>query len=371
MKNLQFFKFKPILKPTIWGGSKIAGFKGLQNIDSNIGESWELSAIPGSESIVDEGAYAGKSLSELIDVFGADLIGNMWANSSSHIFPLLIKFIDTQDDLSIQVHPDDEYAAAHGLDNGKTEMWYILESTPDAKILSGFASKTSREEFQQKIKSNSLRGIFKTFPSYPGDVYFLPAGQVHSIGAGNLLLEIQQTSNTTYRIYDFDRRDAAGNPRELHIREALESINFNDCITEKTREGVPHNINEGDTQEINPSNAQAEDFTLIECDKFRAYLHNINPEVSDKEFCNNRDSFTIVVCIEGEGKIRLNQKNNQNISTAGTPTQDTPTDDILANNIPADNIPSMSIRRGETVLAPAAFKKFIIEGNLKVITITL
>lgn len=219
--------FTPILKSTIWGGSRIAPFKGIDTQMSAIGESWEVSGVPGSESVVAEGPDAGLTLPQLIDKYGLDLLGKKNFSRFGHRFPLLIKFIDAAADLSVQVHPDDEMARRHGSPNGKTEMWYMIDAAPGARLALGFNRPVDPATLRPLLDSGDIESLLRYIPVKAGDAFLIPAGTVHAIGPGCLIAEIQQTSDDTYRLYDYRRRDAAGNLRPLHIDLAMEATDFN------------------------------------------------------------------------------------------------------------------------------------------------
>lgn len=219
-------KFEPILKSVIWGGNKICEFKKIPDQEPNIGESWEISAVPGSESVVSEGEWKGKKISELIDIFGESFLGNRVVEKFGKSFPLLIKFIDANDNLSIQVHPDDKLAEQRHNCRGKTEMWYIIDANDNASIYSGFKSSLNPDDYTTSVKDGTFTDYIARFDSKPEQVYFLPAGRVHAIGAGNFLAEIQESSDITYRIYDYNRVDSKGNKRELHTEIAKDAIDY-------------------------------------------------------------------------------------------------------------------------------------------------
>lgn len=207
--------FSPYLKSVIWGGEAIAPFKGIVTDQKSIGESWEISAVPGKVSVVDRGTFKGKSFTELIEEFGPALVGGKVYETYGKNFPLLIKIIDAKDNLSVQVHPDDELAEKRHHCPGKTEMWHIIDTAPGAKIYVGLKQSITPDEYEHRVADNTIMDVIDSYDSAPGDTFFLPAGRIHAIGAGNLLAEIQETSDITYRIYDYDRRDADGNPRLL------------------------------------------------------------------------------------------------------------------------------------------------------------
>ena len=217
MSTFPILTFNTIFKSVLWGGKRIAQFKGIPSQGDHIGESWELSGVPGHESVIESGIYAGKTLPEVLKTHAEEIMGAHVVSRYGTEFPLLIKLIDSADDLSIQVHPDDALAAKRHNCNGKTEMWISLDPAEGAYLYSGFSREISKEEYRKRIADNTILETLGKYYTRKGDVFFLPAGRVHSIGKGNFILEIQQSSDVTYRIYDFDRRDAAGNPRQLHI----------------------------------------------------------------------------------------------------------------------------------------------------------
>lgn len=220
-------KFRPRLKKRIWGGRLLSERLGKRvPKDSVVGESWEISGVDGDISIVSNGPLAGNNLEELIEVYMGELVGDRVYEKFGLEFPLLIKYIDAQDKLSVQVHPDDELAAERHVDHGKTEMWYILETVPDAELYIGFKEKLSAEIYNAHVSAHTLPQALSTIRVNPGEAFFIPAGTVHSIGKGVLLAEIQQTSDITYRIYDWDRKDAQGRARELHMELAADAIHF-------------------------------------------------------------------------------------------------------------------------------------------------
>ncbi len=211
------WSFKPILKDTIWGGDRLAPFKGLCASHIGLGESWELSGVEGSESIVVDGPDAGLTLNALIDRYGVELMGKLNFKKYGSRFPLLIKFIDAAADLSVQVHPDDEMARSLGHQNGKTEMWYVVKANKGAKLALGFNRQITAEEFPELIRSGEIEKALRFIPVNQGDAFLIPARVVHAIGKGIMLAEIQQTSDDTFRLYDYRRKDAEGKERTLHI----------------------------------------------------------------------------------------------------------------------------------------------------------
>lgn len=227
MNLLKPMKFHPIFKDKIWGGSKI---KDILHHDFSplprCGELWAISGVEGSESVVSEGALEGNTLNEVLEIFMGELVGEAVFEKFETQFPLLIKFLDAQDWLSIQVHPDDELAQIRGMEHGKTEMWYVLQADDNAQLISGFSKPVSKEAFKKKVENNTVAELLNYESVQSGDAFYMPAGRLHSLGPGILLAEIQQASDTTYRIYDWDRKDDQGNSRDLHIEESLDAINY-------------------------------------------------------------------------------------------------------------------------------------------------
>lgn len=312
---MSIFRFKPLLQETIWGGNKIAEMKHLDTAGASIGESWELSGVKGHETVVAEGKYEGMPLNTLVNKMGAQLVGEANYQRFGDTFPLLIKFIDARDDLSIQVHPDDATAHRQGKACGKTEMWYAMESAPDAKLYNGLKSAISPETFARKVADNTITDALAQYPVGEGDVFFIPAGRVHAIGKGCFVAEIQQTSDVTYRIYDFDRRDKNGNRRQLHTSEAAECIDYSVLPDYRTHYDP--------NQSVRTRIASCRYFTtnVITATSFV----NLN--------CLHIYSFIILICVKGEGRVTL---------TDGE---------------------SCGIKAGETVLLPATTEYYYIEGE--------
>ena len=219
-------KFKSILKSIIWGGDEICKFKKITPVEDGVGESWEISGVEGNISVVANGELESKSLEELISSYKERLVGKKNYESFGTKFPLLIKFIDARDNLSIQVHPDDELAKKRHDSFGKTEMWYVINAAPGAFLYSGFENPITPDSYVKSIEDNTFVDYLAKHDVKKGDVFFLPAGRVHAIGAGTFIAEIQQTSNITYRIYDYNRKDANGNGRELHTELAKDAIDY-------------------------------------------------------------------------------------------------------------------------------------------------
>ncbi|GAB3992983.1 class I mannose-6-phosphate isomerase [Spirosoma daeguense] len=275
--------FETIFKDKIWGGQKI---KTVLEKDfaplPNCGETWEVSDVEGNVSIVKEGSLQGKSLRELVEEYKGELVGKHVYEQFGNRFPLLVKFIDANDDLSIQVHPDDALAKERKSGFGKTEMWYIMQADEGAKLNSGFNREVSKDEYVAAVADNTIQDLLNIESANPGDVFFLPAGRVHYIGKGLLLAEIQQTSDTTYRIYDFDRVDATtGQKRELHTELAVDAIDY-------------HHYDQYKTQYDKKLN---ESVNAVTSDYFVTNVLNFNQEVAHDY--SHIDSFVILICVAG------------------------------------------------------------------------
>ncbi len=230
------FRFTDIFKETLWGGRRILPFKGLAADDRPIGESWELSGIPGSESVVAGGAYDGMTLTRLAEAGGRALSGAHNFERFGTRFPLLVKFIDAALPLSVQVHPGDELSMRRHGCPGKSEVWYVMDAAPGSCLLNGFKRQVTEEEYAERVAADTLPEVLRHCAARRGDVHYLPAGRVHSIGAGCFICEIQQSSDVTYRIYDFGRVGSDGRPRRLHVEEAREAIDYAVAETEPSRE---------------------------------------------------------------------------------------------------------------------------------------
>ena len=219
-------KFQPILKDKIWGGTKLKTIFGKPAQTDKLGESWELSGYEGDESVVENGFLAGNNLTELIEIYMGELIGDKVYEQFGMSFPLLFKLIDANENLSIQVHPGDEVAAERHGSFGKTEMWYVVDADPGAELIIGFTKDCTRDEYVDALENDQVEELLQNVPVKKGDVFFIPAGLVHAIGKGVVVAEIQQSSDITYRIYDYKRVDDHGNERDLHTAEALDVIDF-------------------------------------------------------------------------------------------------------------------------------------------------
>jgi mannose-6-phosphate isomerase len=323
MTDLYPLKFDPILKEKIWGGDTLQRNYG-KNAGNNkkIGESWEISGLTGDISIVSNGFLAGNSLEELIEVYMGDITGDYVYDKFGIEFPLLIKLIDAREVLSIQVHPGNELARKRHNAYGKTEMWYILEAQTDSKIYNGFTKTIDKELYLEYLKENKIQQIINNEHIKGGESFFIPAGMVHSIGAGTVLAEIQQTSDITYRIYDWNRKGTDGIERELNIDLAIDAIDFSASGKAKIQKAVTLNRTEN----------------LVACNYF-----NVDIILFDKPLgkdYNLIDSFVIYICIDGEFVINWDNKKEV-------------------------------VSKGETILLPAMIKEVVLEpkGEAKLLEV--
>ncbi len=279
--------FRPIFKDKLWGGQKIQTVLGKNfSLLPNCGESWEISGVAGNVSVVAEGPMQGRSLAELVAEHKGELVGNQVYAQYGNEFPLLIKFLDAADDLSIQVHPDDALAAARHNGRGKTEMWYIMQADAGATLNSGFARPVTKAEYVQAVADNTIMDLLNIEPVTAGDVFFLPAGRVHYIGKGIMLAEIQQTSDITYRIYDFDRTDATGKKRELHTELAVDAIDYTFHDSYKTAY----------QPRLNKS------VTAVSSPYFVTNVLTASQKI--EQDYSQRDSFVILICVDGSLTIQ-------------------------------------------------------------------
>lgn len=285
-------KFEPILKQTLWGGEKIIPFKHLNETLSNVGESWEVSAVEGSESVVANGPDKGMTLPEMVRRYKEELVGESNYARFGDKFPLLIKFIDAKLDLSIQVHPDDVLARKRHNSFGKNEMWYVISADPGARLISGFSQEITPKEYKERVHDGTFADVLQTCAIQPGDVFYVPAGRVHGIGAGAFVAEIQQTSDITYRIYDYNRKDKDGKTRELHTTQAVDAINFAD-VQDDFRTAYER--------------VQNEPVEVVACPYFTTSVYDMTEEIT----CDysELDSFIIFICVEGSGKLTDNEGN--------------------------------------------------------------
>ena len=283
MSELYPLKFETVLKEKVWGGNRLASAFNKKSDDSlKIGESWELSAVADYQSVISNGFLAGNNIEEIIEVYMGDITGDSVYEKFGNEFPLLIKFIEAQQDLSVQVHPNDALAKKRHKAYGKTEMWYILENKKDAKIYTGFKDGVTKEIYEKAVIEGAIEDLLNVERVEPGDTFFTPAGRVHAIGAGIVLVEIQQTSDITYRIFDWNRKGTGKEKRELHTDLALDAIDF--AQTGKSKIRVEPQINK-------TSN-------LVNCEYFNTNIISFNKPI-EKEYFSN-DSFVVFICIDGE-----------------------------------------------------------------------
>jgi mannose-6-phosphate isomerase len=283
MSELYPLKFETVLKEKVWGGNTLfTRFNKGITASLNIGETWELSAIADNLSVVSNGFLAGNNIEELIEVYMGDITGDFIYEKFGNEFPLLIKFIESQEDLSIQVHPNNELSKKRHNAYGKTEMWYILESKKGSKIYTGFREGVTKEIYEKALKDGNIEDILNVEIAVPGDTFFTPAGRVHAIGSGIVLIEIQQTSDVTYRIFDWNRNGSGKDKRELHTELALDAIDFRQAGENKIR--------------VDPAMNKSEN--LVNCEFFNTNILCFNKAI-DKEYYFI-DSFVVYICTEGE-----------------------------------------------------------------------
>lgn len=306
-------KFESILKQTLWGGDKIIPFKHLNETLPNVGESWEVSAIEGYESVVANGSDKGYTLPEMVRKYKDELVGEANYARFGNKFPLLIKLIDARLDLSIQVHPGDELAKKRHNSLGKNEMWYVISADRGAKLISGFAEEITPKEYKDRVHDGTFAEVLQACSVEPGDVFYVPAGRVHSIGAGAFVAEIQQTSDITYRIFDYNRKGKDGTSRDLHTSQAMDAINFSD-VQDDFRTEYEHTLNEP--------------VEIVASPYFTTSIYDMTEEIT----CDysELDSFVVFICVEGACRM---------------------TD---------DNRNEITLKAGETVLLPAAVQEVTI-----------
>jgi len=312
MERLYPMKFQPLFKEKIWGGQKIKNQLGMDSYPlKNCGEAWLVSGVPGSETRISNGFLKGNELNELVEIFMDDLVGEKVFEKYGNEFPVLIKFIDTNDYLSIQVHPNDEIAARRKSGYGKSEMGYILDADPGAELLTGFSREMTRETYLSHLKKKSLKEILNLEKVRAGDAFYIPAGRVHALGAGILLAEIQQTSDVTYRIFDWDRVDAMGNRRELHTDLALEAIDFRHYPSYRSDYRKQEN----------------RAVSIVDCPYFTTNLLSFD-KIFVKDY-TSFDTFILYICVNGSAEVQYDR----------------------------EKIP---LTRGETMLVPAEMEKITL-----------
>ncbi|HLP63733.1 type I phosphomannose isomerase catalytic subunit [Flavobacterium sp.] len=282
-------QFQPILKDRIWGGTKLRTYLNKPISSEITGESWEISTVENDVSVVSNGTFKGKSLNEIIELYPKEILGTRVYEQFGNQFPLLFKYLDAREDLSIQVHPNDELAKKRHNSFGKTEMWYVMQADQEARLIVGFKEKSSKEKYVHHLENKSLLTILDSKKVQKGDVYFLDTGTVHAIGAGTVIAEIQQTSDITYRLYDFDRVDANGNTRELHIDLALDAINYDVVEAEREYEKKENTSNQ-----------------IATCQYFTT---NFIPLDGAMKMSSNNESFRVFMCVDGEFELKFNETN--------------------------------------------------------------
>ena len=325
MNNLYPLKFTPICKDKIWGGNKLHDLLNKEFPElPNCGESWEISGVQDDISVVSNGFLTGNSLEELIEVYMGDLVGEKVYEKFGTEFPLLVKFIDANDYLSIQVHPNDELALERHGSFGKTEMWYVVQADPGSRLISGFSRKVDKDEYLHSVENGTLEELLNDEEVKAGDVFFIPAGRVHAIGKGIVVAEIQQTSDVTYRIYDFNRVDDKGNPRELHTDLAVDAIDYSFETNYRTE------YQSSDNQSV----------TLVDCPYFTTNILTLSATV-ERDF-TDRDTFVIYTCLDGDCTLGWEDE-------------------------------SLSIKKGDSILVPAQITNFMLSvttgGNAKLLEV--
>ncbi|MFV5702359.1 type I phosphomannose isomerase catalytic subunit [Flavobacterium sp. XS2P12] len=311
-------QFYPILKERIWGGEKLKTVLNKPITSKITGESWELSTVEGDVSVVANGQWKGKSLTALINECPNEILGTEVHARFGKQFPLLFKYLDAREDLSIQVHPNDDLAKKRHNSFGKTEMWYIMQADDDARIIVGFKEKSNANDYLESLTTKTLLSILDDVQVESGDVFFLETGTVHAIGAGLVVAEIQQTSDITYRLYDFDRVDANGNTRELHVDSALDAINYN---TVETKKDYIKNVNESNE--------------VVDCPYFTTNFLPLDGEITVSK---SGKTFTVYMCVKGTFEMEFNNSKTQ-------------------------------YKKGDTVLIPAAMNVFILNGKASILEI--
>lgn len=311
---LKPIKLNPEFKEIIWGGNRLKNEYNKKSNLNNIAESWELTVRPDGMNTISGGKFNGYTMEEYINENGFSVV----TGKSLDRFPLLIKFIDAEDNLSVQVHPDDEYGLKNANSLGKTEMWYIIDAVPGAKLVYGLKEGITNNIFKQAIETGNVEEMLNYVPVKKGDVFFIPSGLVHAIGAGILLAEIQQNSNITYRVYDYNRIGKDGKPRELHVNDALNVI---------------LNRNESEINKIRYSKGKTSENNLANCEYFNVDKYNINGNLN---LSTNNESFNSILCLDGIGTICYNNE-------------------------------QFPIAKGDSYFIPAGLGTYEIDGNLEII----
>ena len=312
--------FTPILKDRIWGGTKLKSYLNKSIVSETTGESWEISTVPGDISVVASGVFEGKNINEIIDLHPTEILGKSVIARFGKQFPLLFKFIDAKEDLSIQLHPNDELAKQRHNSFGKTEMWYVMQADEASRLVVGFKNDSNQQEYLEKLADKKLVSLLEEYPVKKGDVFYLETGTIHAIGAGVVVAEIQQTSDVTYRIYDWDRVDANGNGRELHTELALEAINYN-----TTNSKIEY------SEEPNQSTK------VVDCPYFKTNIIALQDRFIWKK---SNDAFTVFMCTNGQFELVLNGE-------------------------------IMRYQMGDTILIPAIIDHLTLKGKATVLEISI
>jgi mannose-6-phosphate isomerase len=314
------FTFEPIFKERIWGGTKLHDYLNKPISSEITGESWELSTVPNDVSVINNGILKGKNLNELIDQFPEEILGKEVYSRFGKQFPLLFKYLDAREDLSIQLHPNDELAKARHNSFGKTEMWYVMQADKGARLIIGFKEETNQADYLSHLNNKTLLTILNEIPVKKGDVFLLETGTVHAIGGGILLAEIQQTSDITYRVYDWDRVDSNGKGRELHTDLALEAINFQIVSTKKEYSVIEN-----------------KKISVVDCPYFKTNIIELNGEIPIHK---SKDAFTVLMCTDGNFELCLNDE-------------------------------KYFYKAGNTVLISAVLTSFLLKGKATLLEITV
>ena len=312
--------FTPILKDRIWGGTKLKTYLNKLIVSETTGESWEISTVPEDVSVVNNGVLEGKNINEIIALFPKEILGKSVIERFGNEFPLLFKFIDAKEDLSIQLHPNDELAKKRHNSFGKTEMWYVMQADEASRLIVGMKNEVTQSDYLHYLENNKILALLDEYSVHKGDVFFLETGTIHAIGAGVVLAEIQQTSDITYRIYDWDRVDASGKKRELHTDLALEAINYKPTDSKIVyKEEADNSVN------------------LVNCPYFSTAIIALHEHYAWKR---TKDAFTVLMCTNGQFELILNGEIN-------------------------------CYRMGDTILIPACITGFILKGKATLLEISI
>lgn len=313
---MEIFKLKPVFKDYIWGGQRLKDDFGFESEYDKVAEGWMLSCHKDGKNLIEGGEYDGQSLDEVIEILGKEKVTGKRSLDFPY-FPVLIKLIDAKDNLSIQVHPDNEYAKRVENEFGKTEIWYVLDAADDARLIYGFKEKITSEEFRNAIENNTLMEVLNSVKVKKGDLFFIEAGTVHAIGKGTLIAEIQQNSNSTYRVYDYGRLGADGKPRELHIQKAVDVSK-----TEPPKYDIKPMGETVDSKKYKST-------LLTKCDLFTVNHYEISESITLE---TDENSFNHILAVEGSGKIN-----------------------------------GKELKKGDSFFVPANFGKYDISGNCEII----